>query len=182
VPPTHIRDSYLPGVFAPENAMFLPDFKEKDSQAITENFKIACSKAKMRVTPQRLRIYRQLLRSNDHPTAETLFKKLRQEMPKISLDTVYRTLGIFEASGLICRLKTVQSPARFDANMEQHHHFICNSCNEVIDFDWSGFDNSILPDEIINLGTITARSVNLSGLCGKCSGKIGKRDNLLCRY
>ena len=162
--------------FAPENEMFLPDFREKDSQEITENFKIACSKAKLRVTHQRLRIYRQLLRSNDHPTAETLFKKLRQEMPKISLDTVYRTLGFFEVNGLICRLKTVQSPARFDANMEQHHPFICNSCNEVIDFDWPVFDSSILPDEILNLGTITERSVNLSGLCGICARKTGKTD------
>ena len=155
--------------------MFLPDVKDEDSRVIAENFKIACSNAKLRVTHQRLRIYQQLLRSSDHPTAETLFKKLRQEMPKISLDTVYRTLGIFEVNGLICRLKTVQSPARFDANMEQHHHFICSSCNEVIDFNWAAFDNSVLPDEILSLGTITERGVNLSGLCSKCAGKTGQK-------
>lgn len=151
-----------------------------DSAAITEYFKMACSKASLKVTHQRLRIYLELLRSDDHPTAETLFKTLRHEMPTLSLDTVYRTLGTFEHHGLIRRLKTVQSPARYEAEMKQHHHFICNSCGMVTDFDWSVFDNSPLPNDVFKFGAITERIVTISGVCSQCADKAGKKTEALC--
>lgn len=147
-----------------------------DSAAITKYFKMACTKASLKVTHQRLKIYLELLRSDDHPTAETLFKPLRHKMPTLSLDTVYRTLGTFEHHGLIRRVKTVQSQARYEAEMKQHHHFICNSCGTVTDFDWPGFDHSLLPDEVLKFGSITERTVTISGICSKCADKTGKKD------
>jgi len=145
--------------------------RHTNSAAITEYFKRVCDQAHLKVTHQRLRIYRELVEAEDHPSAETLFARLRPEMPTLSLDTVYRTLGTLERHGLIKRIKTVQSQARYEAKMNQHHHFICSSCGRIIDFEWPGFDHSEIPDEILRHGSVTERVVTFSGICRKCGQK-----------
>ena len=68
-----------------------------------------------------------------HPSAETLFQMLQQEHPDISLATVYRNLTLFKNQGLIQSLGTVNGIERFDGNTEPHVHFVCGSCNSVLD-------------------------------------------------
>ena len=97
-----------------------------------EHFEDACRDAGLKVTHQRLEIFRELAASKDHPTAETLYKGLQKIMPTLSLDTVYRTLTTFEEHDLISRVQTTESHSRFEAEMEQHHHVICSKCNIAI--------------------------------------------------
>ena len=153
--------------------MLLKDSKDMRSRAPTKFFREACRQAGLKVTRQRLHIYLELLRSGDHPTAETLFFRLRPQMPQLSLDTVYRALSTFEQTGLIRRVNTVKSQARFEAQMKPHHHFVCNKCGTVIDFDWPVFDQETLPEKVLKLGTVTLRAVTVSGICRECSGKKG---------
>ena len=68
-----------------------------------------------------------------HPSAETLFQMLQQEHPDISLATVYRNLTLFKNQGIIQSLGTVNGIERFDGNTEPHVHFVCGSCNSVLD-------------------------------------------------
>ncbi len=70
---------------------------------------------------------------HDHPTAETIYLGVRQELPNISLATVYRNLTLLDDIGLIQRIRTGNGPDRFDGHPEPHNHFICRECGKVID-------------------------------------------------
>ncbi len=158
--------------------MSLAICRDSQLEAVTEAFKAKCADAGLKITHQRLSIYLLLVESKDHPSAETIFSRLRGEMPTVSLDTVYRTCATFEEHGLIRRLKTVRSQARYEANLILHHHFICSSCGKVIDFEWPDFDRAVLPDNVLDLGSVTDRTAAISGTCGECSKK---NADLLCQ-
>ena len=131
-------------------------------------FESACRAAGLRLTHQRLEIYRELAMADNHPTAEALYQRMRKKMPTISLDTVYRTLSIFESHGLISKVDTVESQARFEAIGIRHHHLICRECKEIMDFQWQLIDDASLPKEISRWGRIDSKNVVVNGICSKC--------------
>jgi Fur family transcriptional regulator, peroxide stress response regulator len=143
-----------------------------DTESIHEklrDFEDACRRANLKITHQRLEIFRELAKAIDHPSAETLYKRLQEKLPTLSLDTVYRTLATFEDNGLISRVETVKSQARFEAEMSEHHHLICSKCGKITDFEWTSFRGVDLPDEISHWGSINKKNVILRGICNQCS-------------
>ena len=71
--------------------------------------------------------------TKSHPTAEWVYREVKEEYPDVSLGTVYRNIGIFKEEGLIASVGTVEGQERFDGNLEPHGHFICPTCRTVID-------------------------------------------------
>ena len=143
------------------------------TRLLLENLKAlesACRNAGLRLTHQRLGIYRELAMATDHPSAETLQKRLRRKIPTISLDTVYRTLTTLAGHGLINKVGTIESQARFEATLVRHHHLICNSCKEIIDFQWEFIDAVPLPEAVREWGRIDDKNVVVYGICNKCLG------------
>ena len=67
-------------------------------------------KAGMRLTRQRLAIFRELRGRYDHPDVDTLFRAVKPRIPQISLFTVYRTMNALEAAGMVWRVATVRTP------------------------------------------------------------------------
>ncbi len=128
----------------------------------------ACRRAGFRLTHQRLEILSELARSTDHPSAETLCQRLRKRIPTLSLDTVYRTLATFNHCGLVQKVETPESQARFEAIHEHHHHLICRICHDIVDFNWSSIDHVVLPKEASDWGRIECRNVVVSGVCRNC--------------
>jgi len=141
------------------------------SQKQLESFSEVCRKHGLKVTQQRLEIYQVLVESDAHPTAEALHRMLQKDMPTLSLDTVYRTLATFEDIGLVRRVETVTSQARFEITRERHHHFFCDRCGRLSDFHWPGFDSMDLPGELKNLGRIREGNVIVRGTCQACLEK-----------
>jgi len=133
-----------------------------------KHFELACRKAGLKRTPQRLEIYRELLLSQDHPTAEALHRRLREKLPSVSLDTVYRTLATLVDHGLINRVETKESLARFEVAGLPHHHLICRRCGQIMDFQWPIMDEMPLPEEIETWGKIDQKSVVVYGICQSC--------------
>lgn len=127
-----------------------------------------CKDAALKLTHQRLAIYTELLQSIDPPSAETLDKRLEKILPTLSLDTVYRTLATFEKLGLVHRLETAASQARYEALGLRHHHFLCDACGQVADFFWPTFDAMPLPESVRALGAIDRASVVVHGICATC--------------
>ena len=144
----------------------MPDYHEQIAA-----FEETCRAHGLKITHQRLEIYRALLESTQHPSAETLYKGLVQRIPSLSLDTVYRTLATFEELGLVTRVQTVQSQTRYEAQVMHHHHLICDKCKSIFDFQWQGFDDIGVPEEVSRLGRISSRNVTLKGICNACLGK-----------
>lgn len=140
-------------------------------QAIHEqlvHFENTCRSSGLKVTHQRMEVYRELITSEDHPAAETLYKRLEKRLPTLSLDTVYRTLATFEAHKLVQRIETLESQARYEAITTKHHHHICDNCGLVTDFHWHSFDALNLPDQLRTIGRADRADVVIHGRCAAC--------------
>jgi Fur family peroxide stress response transcriptional regulator len=133
------------------------------------DFEEVCRKEGLKITHQRLEIFKELLKSKDHPSVEKLYARLQSRLPTISLDTIYRTLTTFEEHALVRRVQTEESQARFEGKMAQHHHVICKKCGRITDFYWRFFDQTPLPEEIEKWGHIEQKSITLHGLCQQCN-------------
>ncbi len=134
-----------------------------------EHFKQVCLNARVKLTRQRLDIFREVARSGDHPDAETVWKSVRKQAPNLSLDTVYRTLWLLNDLGLIKTLGSHHERTRFDANLSRHHHFICTSCGLTKDFYSETFNNLPVPDDLSSVGAVETLQVEAHGICSKCS-------------
>lgn len=87
----------------------------------------------MNYSKQRELIIDVLRHTDEHPTAETVYRTLKGQYPRLSLATVYRNLNQLYETGIIRKLHIADSPDRFDGNVEPHYHLCCKSCNKVID-------------------------------------------------
>ncbi len=122
----------------------------------------------IKLTHQRLEIYKEMLGVEGHPSAEEVYTRVRPRLPTISLDTVYRTLDLFERAGLISRVTVLDDKSRFDPNMEPHHHLVCTSCKSVVDFLWPALDEMKPPLQTESWGRIVSNHMELRGICGNC--------------
>jgi len=130
-----------------------------------------CKRRGLSVTHQRLAVYQALLALPDHPTAEQIFKKVHQRYPTISLATVYKTLDTLESEGLILKITFLPDAARYDANIEQHHHFVCMKCHRVEDLPATSLERLKIPKEATKNYRIFGVSVQFHGLCSSCQAR-----------
>ena len=126
----------------------------------------------LKATYQRTEIMRELVVSGGHPDAETIYRRVRERIPTISLDTVYRTVRLLEEKGLISRVGLLRDRARFEANTERHHHFVCTECGAVHDFYSEALDGLELP-EVSDVGDADCVYVEVLGRCRRCRGERG---------
>lgn len=136
-----------------------------------EDFTEACRKADVKVTFQRIEIFREIAGTEEHPDAETVYERVRKRIPTISLDTVYRTLTFLEKLGLVSRVRTLSGKSRFDANMRDHHHFVCSRCGLIKDFQSSEAVQFHVPTEVLTWGSVRAIHVELEGICSACAAR-----------
>ncbi len=135
----------------------------------------ACRARGLKVTPQRTAVFRELARTEGHPDAETLWARVRETLPAIARDTVYRTLATLEAEGFVRKVDTLGERTRYDADLGAHHHFICTGCGLVRDFESAQLDAFTPPPEVARWGDVEYVQVQLRGLCKACRRKAGKR-------
>jgi len=134
-------------------------------------FKEGLARSGIKITHQRLGIFREIAESGDHPDAERIYKGVRERVSTVSLDTVYRTLWLLLDLGLITTLGPSRGRARFDANMRSHHHFVCSGCGMTRDFYSAEFDQLKIPDSVKELGRVEKTQVDIRGICLQCSTK-----------
>uniref|UniRef100_I2Q395 Fe2+/Zn2+ uptake regulation protein n=1 Tax=Desulfovibrio sp. U5L TaxID=596152 RepID=I2Q395_9BACT len=122
----------------------------------------------LKFTNQRYLVYRTMAEARDHPSAETVWRRVRGEAPAISLDTVYRTLAAFEARGLVARVPGGGDEGRFDGDATPHHHLVCLSCGAIEDFSMPGAGLADLPPEVSAWGRVRDAQVLVRGVCRRC--------------
>jgi len=133
-----------------------------------DHLKQICDEAGIKLTHQRLEIFREMMTATDHPSAEVIHKRLQKKMPTVAIDTVYRTLATFDELGIVKKLHVMGERALFDANLSRHHHFVCTRCKRVEDIYWPEFDESMLPEKAAKVGKIQSRHLELHGICKQC--------------
>src|SRR5438067_2145074 len=106
----------------------------------------ALEKAGWRFTRQRAAVYAYLRAAEAHPTAEQVYQAVRQELPNISLATVYKSLETLVSAGLAAKLADADGPARYDCRSDAHYHLRCTRTGQVRDLALP-YDPS-LPDKL----------------------------------
>jgi len=134
-----------------------------------EQFKTACQKAGVKLTHQRLEIFREIAASLDHPDAEAVFRAVRRRVPTVSLDTVYRTLWRLNDLGLVTTLGPRRESVRFDANLGNHHHYLCVRCGLARDFESSELNALRIPKAAKPFGQVVSVHVEVRGVCSRCA-------------
>jgi Fur family peroxide stress response transcriptional regulator len=132
-----------------------------------------CRKNRIKVTPQRNVIYKEIARSREHPSAHKIFRKLRRKFPALSFDTVNRTVLTFAEAGLIRMVEGCGDVRRFDPYLNPHHHLRCIRCHKIIDFHHQAYDALKVPKKHLHGFKLLSKKVVLEGLCKKCNPKKG---------
>jgi Fur family peroxide stress response transcriptional regulator len=145
--------------------------RKKEVEQRVQHFETVCRGQGVKLTHQRIEIFREVAQSGDHPDADQVFQRVRSRMPTVSLDTVYRTLWLLNDLGLVATLGSSRERSRFDANLKSHHHFVCGQCGLTRDFYSDDLDNLRLPDSVSAIGRIEATHVEVRGICRKCAKK-----------
>lgn len=141
--------------------------KDADTNAI-DLFISRCKAHNLKITPQRITIYKELIKSKKHPSADALYQSVRNKFPNISFDTVNRTLQTLAEIGIIDLVESFSGPKRFDPNMKNHHHLHCVSCGKIIDFENDRFNNLAIPEDARQGFTVLGSRVVIKGICNQC--------------
>ena len=87
-----------------------------------------------RITPQRVAIVEHILKTDKHPSADSIHRAVKRRYPMISLSTVYKTLEMLKGKSLVSEIG-VDGQARFDAHTEDHVNLVCMRCGRIDDID-----------------------------------------------
>jgi Fur family peroxide stress response transcriptional regulator len=151
-------------------------YKQVDAAHEADQLKTSLRRCGVKLTHQRMVIYQEVTKSKNHPDAESICKSVRRKLPMVSLDTVYRTLWLFQDLGLITVL-AARDRVRFDGNTRPHHHFVCKKCGQMRDFYSEEYDRLQIPRSVKNMGDVESAQVEVRGICVQCSAKPGSRKN-----
>jgi Fur family transcriptional regulator, peroxide stress response regulator len=122
-----------------------------------------------RYTEQRSAVYRFLLETATHPTADDVFTTVRRQIPDISLATVYKALETLVGCGLAAKLTYGDGSARYDGCTDPHPHARCLKCGAVLDVP-GRLDGAVLDGLGSPAGfAVAGYRLELVGLCGGCA-------------
>ena len=145
--------------------------KKEEVEQRMKHFETVCREEGIKLTYQRIEIFREVAQTGDHPDADQVFQRVGDRIPTVSLDTVYRTLWLLNDLGLVVTLGSSRERTHFDANLKSHHHFVCGQCGITHDFYSNDLDNIRLPESVNSLGEIEATHVEVRGVCRECIEK-----------
>ena len=109
-------------------------------------------------------IYSYLKGTKSHPTAYTIYEKLKNEIPSLSKTTVYNVLKLLSSKGLVNEVRIEGNELRFDAEVKEHGHFKCTQCGEVSDL----FLNQELMQLVERGNQVNEIQFNITGICKPC--------------
>ena len=123
--------------------------------------------AARRRTRQRRLVYEAVASTDVHPTAEWVYERVRREIPRVSLGTVYRNLRLLMADGKL-KAWTRGRTTRFDADMSVHDHFVCDACGLLLDVEQT--PETLAAEKRLRARghTIETRVLEFHGFCRDC--------------
>lgn len=119
-----------------------------------------------RFTNQKQIILNYLEKTKSHPSAEEVFLNVKKTLPRISLATVYRNLEQFAQTGRILEINGAIK--RFDGDISDHQHFICNSCDKVYDIFCQMPEIKNFKKHAHKIGKVENYQIIFHGTCKKC--------------
>jgi Fur family peroxide stress response transcriptional regulator len=125
----------------------------------------------LKATKQKDAILTAVRSMNNHPSADEIYRKLRESYPRLSLGTVYRNLNAFAEKGDIRKISTLEGGDRYDFRTDKHEHMLCENCGQVFDIE-AEIDIKFKDAESAMDGhTLYGYIMILHGLCSTCRGR-----------
>ena len=148
------------------------DGKESRSQQEKITEAICALRAEgRRITPQRALILRILREQRGHLSADGIHALARRERPRLSLSTVYRTLDLLKALGLVKELRLDDERYHYEViGAGEHQHLVCLGCGKVIEFQCAHCVQMHQDLADRHGFQITGSRVELLGYCAACRG------------
>jgi Fur family transcriptional regulator, peroxide stress response regulator len=131
-------------------------------------FVARCRKRGIAVTPQRLAVIGALLASENHPSPHEICAAVRRTHPHVSLATVHRILEQFCEVGEARKVTLLHDMARYDGNLEHHHHVLCIRCRRVHDIEMPEMDKLLEGTPILGQFALLRCSLEIEALCKRC--------------
>lgn len=139
---------------------------------MTTRVEEAVDKLKMtgvRMTPQRHAILSYLLQTDTHPTVDEIYRALEERFPSMSVATVYNNLKVFLEAGLVRELAYGDGASRFDADMTEHYHAICDRCGKIVDFEYPSLGDIERTAKEKTKFIIRGHRMEVYGICKSCA-------------
>ena len=123
----------------------------------------------LKITPQRLSIFRLLQGNHNHPSAEDIYHEILKVHPSISFTTVYKTLQTLRDLGEIQELTINPERAHYDPHTQEHAHTFCRSCRTIGDLN-SEMNEPLLMDLPVGRDGFEVHNIQVHavGLCEGC--------------
>ncbi|MCP4446744.1 MAG: transcriptional repressor [Myxococcales bacterium] len=122
----------------------------------------------IRSTPQQRAILEYLQGSRAHPAADMIYEHVRQDLPKVSMGTIYRNLENLVRDGHITKLDMPGAQKRYDGDLRAHHHVRCDLCGTIADLFATEPTQLAKTAESETGFTIHGCQILFSGLCSSC--------------
>ena len=94
---------------------------------------------------QRVAVAQYVLHTDEHPSADEVWTRVRKRFPMVSRATVYNTVHLFVEKGLLRQLVLTEGRVVFDPKTEDHHHFIDEESGQIHDVPWEAVHVSKVP-------------------------------------
>jgi Fur family peroxide stress response transcriptional regulator len=123
-----------------------------------------------RITPQRTAIVEYVLNTEDHPSAEKVYRNVKKKYPMVSLSTVYKTLDLLQQKNIIKQI-VFNGESRFDGHIQEHINLICMKCGKIEDIDEDLRELQIKAAKKAKYQIIKS-NFELFGFCSICKTKL----------
>lgn len=110
-----------------------------------------------------------------HVPVEALVARVRQQDPRVSLATVYRTMKLLAESGLAVARQFGDGQTRYETARDQHHdHLICTGCGRIVEFENERIEEQQLRVARRHGFTVESHKLELYGRCPGCRRAQGR--------
>jgi len=124
-----------------------------------------------RMTPQRMAVLQELLRTDSHPSVEEIYRELQPAYPMMSRATVYKTVATLKEIGEVLELEFSDGHNRYDARTPQPHpHLICRRCDRIEDYPIDELDQLMAGAAARSRYRLLSMRLDFYGICGECDG------------
>lgn len=138
--------------------------------AEARTFREVCVEHGIAVTHQRQVLYEVMQGMEGHPSPEEVYARVKEQVPSISLATVYKNIHLFVESGVFRKMSVHHGSVRVEMNEEAHHHLVCSKCKSIADIGEQ--DLELMPKRSrLRGGFLVERyAVDVIGVCAQCQG------------
>lgn len=134
-------------------------------------FREICARHGLAATHQRQVIYETVMSLPGHPSTESIYEKVKERVPSISLATVYKNIHVFLESGVFRQVSLHHGSLRLETNRRPHHHLVCVRCKAIVDLEEGDLEPLRLKRKLTRKFQVQRFAVDVLGICEACGNR-----------